>query len=74
LKTKRHVELDEFSLACNFQDEQSIRHWLKQYESDIRGVEYKENVIMHIAIDSLYLDDLKMFLGTLKQANLISPV
>jgi uncharacterized YigZ family protein len=73
MTTKRYVELNEFSLVCDFQDEQSIRHWLKQYESDIRELEYKENVIMHIAIDGLYLDALESFLATFKQASLISP-
>lgn len=72
MKTKRHVELDEFSLVCGFQDEQTIRHWLKQYESDVRDVEYKENVIMHIAMDGGYLNDLKVFLASLKQAGLVS--
>ena len=71
--TKRYIELDQFSLNCDFQDEQSIRHWLKQYESDISELEYKEHVIMHISMDGLYLDNLKSFLATLKHASLISP-
>ncbi len=71
MKTRRHVELDQFSLICDFQDEQAIRHWLKQYESDILDVEYTENVMMHIAMDAKYLVDFSAFLASLKQADLL---
>ena len=74
IKTKRYVELDEFSVACDFQEEQSIRHWLTQYESEILEVEYKEHVLMHIAIDGQYLEELTLFLASLKQARLITEV
>tara|TARA_R110001592_G_scaffold67059_1_gene205851 strand:+ start:23231 stop:23839 length:609 start_codon:yes stop_codon:yes gene_type:complete len=74
MSIKMHVELDEFSLSCGFQDEQSIRHWLKQYESDIHQVEYQDKVIIHIAMDGLYLDELEAFLATLKQACLIQKI
>ena len=73
MKTKRYVELDEFSLVCDFQDEQSIRHWLKQYESEISAVEYSERVIMHIAMDGQYQDEFAQFLATLKDAYLAKP-
>ena len=69
MKTKRHVELDEFSLVCDFQDEQSIRHWLKQYESN---VDYEEQVTMHISMDGQYEAELVLFLATLKKACLKS--
>jgi len=71
MKTKRHVELDEFSLICDFQDEQSIRHWLKQYESEVRSVDYTEQVTMLIAMDGQYQDELVLFLAALKNAYLI---
>lgn len=70
MKTKRHVELDEFSVICDFQDEQSIRHWLKQYESEVREIEYAEQVTMHIAMDGQFQEELVLFLATLKQASL----
>lgn len=68
LKIKRHVELDPFSLVCDFQDEQSIRHWLKQYESDVISVEYSEKVNMNIVIDGLHQQELETFLASLKDA------
>tara|TARA_R110001592_G_scaffold103247_2_gene290981 strand:- start:18206 stop:18814 length:609 start_codon:yes stop_codon:yes gene_type:complete len=72
MKTKRHVELDEFSLVCDFQDEQSIRHWLKQYESNVQSVDYEEQVTMHISMDGQYEAELVLFLATLKKACLKS--
>lgn len=71
LNTKRHVELDSFSLLCDFQDEQAIRHWLKQFESEICSVEYTERVTMHIKIDGQFQDELTLFLATLKHAQMI---
>lgn len=71
LNTKRHVELDSFSLLCDFQDEQAIRHWLKQFESEICSVEYAERVKMHIKIDGQFQDELTLFLATLKHAQMI---
>jgi uncharacterized YigZ family protein len=71
MKTKKYVELDEFSLVCDFQDEQTIRHWLTSYESDIRSVEYTEQVTMHIAMDGQYEEELVLFLASLKKAYLV---
>ena len=71
LNTKRYVELDSFSLLCDFQDEQAIRHWLKQFESEICSVEYAERVKMHIKIDGQFQDELTLFLATLKHAQMI---
>lgn len=73
IKTKRYVELDEFSLICDFQDEQSIRHWLSQYESEIQAVKYTEQVSMHIAMDGQYQEELVQFLASLKYAYLEKP-
>lgn len=71
MTTSLHVELDEVSLVCDFQDEQSIRHWVKQHASEVREVEYTEHVTMHIAMEEQYLEALEQFLATLKQAYLL---
>lgn len=70
IKTKRYVELDEFNLVCDFQDEQTIRHWLKQHESEVQAVEYTEQVVMNIAIDGQYEEELVQFLASLKDVYL----
>lgn len=74
MQSKRHVELDEFTVQCDFSDEQSIRHWLSQCESEIVDVAYSDQVIMHIAMDEGNLDALSAFLATLKQARLLEPL
>ena len=71
ISTKRHVVLDTFSLVCGFQDEQSVRHWLSAYESDICAVEYAEQVLMHIAMDGHNQASLEQFLASLQGAYLI---
>lgn len=71
MKTKTYVELDEFSVICEFQDEQAVRHWLSKTESEIEEVDYAEKVTMHIKMDEHYQKELTLFLATLKSAHII---
>lgn len=71
LSTKRHVELDSFSLVCKFQDEQAIRHWLSKIESEIVSVNYSDQVNMEIGIDQASKIELTKYLGSLQNAYLI---
>ncbi len=71
INTKMHVELDEYRVICGFQEEQSIRHWLSQYETEVREVSYADHVMMRIAMDGQFLQTLEKFLASLKQATLL---
>lgn len=72
LTTREHIELDEFQVQCDFADEQSIRHWLNLNEADIISAEYRQNVVLKIAMDGAKLAALEAFLGGLKNATIIN--
>jgi uncharacterized YigZ family protein len=73
LKTKLYIALDEFSVVCDFADEQSVRHFLKRYGAEVCSVDYGQAVELHILMDSQYQEELELFLAALKQAYLVKP-
>ena len=72
LKTREHIELDEFQVNCGFADEQNIRHWLSLNGADIVSAEYQQNVTLMIAMDDAKLESLQAFLASFKNATVRS--
>jgi uncharacterized YigZ family protein len=68
LKTREHIELDEFQVMCDFADEQNLRHWLNQHGAEVLNVEYSQSVTLTIAMDEAKLAELDAFLAGLKNA------
>lgn len=71
LSTSWHVELDEFKLRCDFADEQSLRHWLSQQQTNVMNVEYSQAVELTIAMDEAKLSELEAFLAGFKNAMIL---
>ena len=68
--TETKVHFIEFYLRCDFSDEQAMRHWLKLHEGRIQSTEYSESVMLLIALEEKFEQELSVFLGAYKNSNL----
>ncbi|MFD2230988.1 YigZ family protein [Alkalimarinus sediminis] len=50
LKTEQQVARELLELSCGFGDEQLVRHWLSQHDGVVENIEYRDQVVMTIAL------------------------
>ena len=67
------IHKQSLTLNCAFGEEQTIRHWLNQVHGDVVKVEYANNVVMHIALESQHIADFNRSVQSLPQAELLPP-
>jgi uncharacterized YigZ family protein len=68
--TEMKIQLDKYTLACDFSDEQAMRHWLNQRNGQILAVHYSQQVSLSIALDSQYYAELQAYLGAFSSASI----
>ncbi|UZE96029.1 YigZ family protein [Alkalimarinus alittae] len=50
LETQQQVAREQLQLSCGFAQEQLVRHWLSQHNGLVETINYREQVIMDVAL------------------------